>query len=242
MNQFIKWKWHQTIRPEKHKGSLCEDVSGEVRARVSQFPVLFISEGKKWESVMFSCWFTLCSFCLCQLIQFLFSQMQSNTPSTVGLKRKLWVDTHLHTQSVHKHTRAHSRAINKSETNRATVGQREGLAQLTNWIIELNKRCEWRQVLNQSVGHKHTHTVKAEQGARPCTTGCVCKTLVQLCYWEWTRPTWESNGTPQHKKCVFLGREEFRCLSFFSYTSTIWVLCPSSSTLTASFLAPKLTF
>lgn len=40
-----------------------------------------------------------CSFCLCQLIQFLFSQMQSNTPSTVGLKRKLWVDTHLHTQS-----------------------------------------------------------------------------------------------------------------------------------------------
>lgn len=30
-----------------------------------------------------------CSFCLCQLIQFLFSQMQSNTPSTVGLKRKL---------------------------------------------------------------------------------------------------------------------------------------------------------
>lgn len=27
----------------------------------------------------------------CQLIQFLFSQMQSSSPSTVGLKRKLWV-------------------------------------------------------------------------------------------------------------------------------------------------------
>lgn len=38
-------------------------------------------------------WFILCFFppSLCQLIQFLFSQMQSGTPSTVGLKRKLWV-------------------------------------------------------------------------------------------------------------------------------------------------------
>uniref|UniRef100_A0A672Y3G4 Heat shock transcription factor 4 n=1 Tax=Sphaeramia orbicularis TaxID=375764 RepID=A0A672Y3G4_9TELE len=63
------------------------------------------------------------------LIQFLFSQMQSNTPSTVGLKRKL-------------------RAINKSPTNRA-----EGrLAQLTNTTSNATS-CEWTQVLNQT----HTH-------------------------------------------------------------------------------------
>ena len=80
------------------------------------------------------CWFMLCFFSLCQLIQFLFSQMQSNTPSTVGLKRKLWVHARACTQT-HTHTRIHSGAINKSETNRATVGQREGLAQLTNWTI-----------------------------------------------------------------------------------------------------------
>lgn len=98
--------------------------------------------------------------------------MQSSTPSNVGLKRKLWVHakctrkkSRVIPDSEHAHaTQTHWRSVNKSETNRPQWARWKGWLSWHTEQSNSNRRCEWRQVLNQSDAHTFA------QRARECVT------------------------------------------------------------------------